>query len=112
LLQDSGVSLSQLDRFLPRYLITPDIRLHFEGDSDEVIETVAGRLSGYPVDRLDGLRLEFADCWGMVRPSVTEPIITFRFEGKSEERLRYVIDLVLSVLPDGIRSKLETSLPG
>jgi phosphomannomutase/phosphoglucomutase len=112
LLQDSGVSLSQLDRLLPRYLITPDIRLHFKGGSDEVIETVAGRLSGYPVDRLDGLRLEFDDCWGMVRPSVTEPIITFRFEGKSEERLRYVIDLVLSVLPDGIRSELATTLPG
>ncbi len=107
LLQDSGASLSQLDRLLPRYPITPDIRLHFAGDPGEIVETIAAKLAGYPVNRLDGLRVEFSDCWGMVRPSVTEPLITFRFEGKNEERLRYVIDLVLSALPQVIRSELQ-----
>ncbi|KLU59844.1 phosphomannomutase/phosphoglucomutase [Peptococcaceae bacterium CEB3] len=103
LLQENGQSLAQADAALPRYLITPDIRLPFAGDAQALIEDMAQRLSGFPLSRLDGVRVELPDCWGMVRPSVTEPIITLRFEGKNEERLHFISEQVLAALPEDVR---------
>lgn len=103
LLQEYGISLAQMDKALPRYLITPDIRLPYSGDFQELIEDVAQKLSRYPISRLDGVRVELPDCWGLIRPSITEPILTLRVEGKNRERLLFISDLILSVLPDEIR---------
>ena len=103
LLDENSSSLSKMDKALPRYLITSDIRLPFSGDSQELINDVARRLSQFPLSRLDGVRVELSDCWGMIRPSITEPIITLRFEGKSQDRLSFIIELILSVLPEEIQ---------
>lgn len=103
LLQQYKTTLSQLDKALPRYLITPDIRLPFSGDFQEFIEDVAQKLSSYPLSRLDGVRVELPDCWGMIRPSITEPILTLRFEGKNRDSLLFIINLILSVLPNEIK---------
>lgn len=46
------------------------------------------------LNRSDGLRIEFADGWGLVRRSVTEPVLTMRFEGQDEQALRRVIQAV------------------
>jgi phosphomannomutase/phosphoglucomutase len=40
--------------------------------------------------RLDGLRLEFADGWGLVRASNTTPCLTLRFEADTPEALARV----------------------
>ena len=60
--------------------------------------------------------MELADCWGMVRPSVTEPLVTLRFEGKSRESLFRVTELVLAALPDEVKAAalaaVKTFLPG
>lgn len=103
LLQENGISLFQMDKDLPRYLITPDIRLPFSGDSEELIEDVAQKLSHFPLSRLDGVRVNLPDCWGMIRPSITEPILTLRFEGKNQEKLAFIIDLIVSVLSGEIK---------
>jgi len=103
LLQENQMSLSQMDQALPRYLITPDIRLPFAGDFQELIKEVAQKLSRFPLSRLDGVRVELPDCWGMIRPSITEPIVTLRFEGKNRERLVFILKLILSVLPDELK---------
>ena len=103
LLQENRISLSQMDKALPRYLITPDIRLPFSGDAQELINDVAQKLSDFPVSRLDGVRVELPDCWGMIRPSITEPILTLRFEGKNRERLLFIIELIVATLPDEIQ---------
>ena len=36
---------------------------------------------------VDGIRVDFADGWGLIRASNTEPAITLRFEADSEEVL-------------------------
>jgi len=43
------------------------------------------------LDTLDGLRVEFADGWGLVRASVTEPVLTLRFEGVDESALQCIL---------------------
>lgn len=36
---------------------------------------------------LDGIRADFADGWGLVRPSNTSPVLVMRFEGETPEAL-------------------------
>ncbi|MCL2337678.1 MAG: phosphomannomutase/phosphoglucomutase, partial [Firmicutes bacterium] len=110
LLQQSRSSLSQFDQALPKYLITPDIRLPFPGDAAALVEQAARKLAPYPISRIDGVRLEFPDCWGMVRPSITEPILTLRCEGKTKARLTFITDLILAALPAEISSQAEEVL--
>ncbi|CAA7600235.1 phosphoglucosamine mutase [Acididesulfobacillus acetoxydans] len=110
LLEENGLSLAQADAALPRYLITPDIRLPFAGDAQGLVEDVAQKLSRFPLSRLDGVRVELPDCWGMVRPSVTEPIITLRFEGKDAASLHFITEQVLAALPEAIRPGALTAL--
>lgn len=40
--------------------------------------------------KLDGLRVEFAEGWGLVRASNTSAALTFRFEAQSEEALKKI----------------------
>jgi phosphomannomutase len=53
---------------------------------------------------LDGLRVEFANGWGLIRPSNTMPSLTFRFEaddvGALEEIKARFRDLLRRVAPD------------
>jgi len=39
---------------------------------------------------IDGLRADFADGWGLVRASNTEPALTLRFEANSDESLENI----------------------
>ena len=39
---------------------------------------------------IDGLRVDFADGWGLVRASNTEPALTLRFEADSDESLENI----------------------
>ena len=53
---------------------------------------------------LDGLRVEFANGWGLIRPSNTTPSLTFRFEADDEGGLEQIKarfrDLLSRVAPD------------
>ena len=85
----SGKTLSQLVAAIPRYPITPDLRLSVEpGEADVIIASIKQGIRGaLEMTELDGVRVQFQDGWGMARPSVTEPAITLRFEGKTREAL-------------------------
>ena len=39
---------------------------------------------------IDGLRIEYSDGWGLVRPSNTSPNIILRFEGRDEAVLQRI----------------------
>ena len=39
---------------------------------------------------IDGLRVDFEDCWGLVRPSNTSPVLSLRFEADDPEALERV----------------------
>ena len=89
LLQSSGETLSQLVAHIPRYPITPDLRVPVApGEAEAILTALRQNLRGaIEISLLDGVRAQFADGWGMVRASVTEPAITLRFEGHTPEAL-------------------------
>lgn len=104
--------LAKLVDGIPNYILTPDIRVTYQGgDKEAILDAAASKLAQYSPNRIDGVRLEFSDGWGMIRASVTEPLFTLRFEAKSPVRLQEIIDLLLSALPVNIKELVIEKLP-
>lgn len=97
--------LSVLIDAIPNYILTAEARVRYpHGDKETVLREVAERLSAYRLNRIDGVRLEFADGWGMIRSSVTEPLFTLRFEAKTSQRLREIQRVLIGALPRSIQA--------
>lgn len=81
---------------LPKTYNTPEIRIDCPDDKKfELVEKVKQALAAhYRTIDIDGVRVIFADGWGLVRASNTSPVIVLRFEAESESRLREIKTLV------------------
>ena len=53
----------------------------------------------YVITELDGVRVELPNGWLLARKSVTEEAMTFRMEGKDEEGLDFIKNLLRRALP-------------
>ncbi len=75
----------------PAGLTTPELRLEMaEGEPFIFMERLAGQADFGPDARLitlDGLRVEFAQGWGLVRASNTTPSLVLRFEADHAEAM-------------------------
>ncbi len=105
-------SLAAQVNAIPNYLLTPDIRVTYLGaDKEVVLDQVADSLVAYSPNRIDGVRIEFSDGWGMIRASVTEPLFTLRFEAKTAKRLKEITASLLAGLPCELRDAVIAQLP-
>ncbi|WP_306306088.1 hypothetical protein [Methylomonas koyamae] len=56
------------------------------------------------INNIDGMRVEFADGWGLVRASNTTPVLTVRFEADSQDAMQRIQarfrQLLLQVNPE------------
>jgi phosphomannomutase/phosphomannomutase/phosphoglucomutase len=82
---------SQLFAQLPNAYNTPELELHFNEGGEhfefmEKLKAIADFPNGQVFD-LDGVRVDFLDGWGLVRPSNTTPVLVLRFEGETPEAL-------------------------
>ena len=102
LLADGGRPLSALVADLPDYPITADIRLPVAPDEAErILAELRNGLAGEArLSQLDGVRAEFDDGWGLARRSVTEPLVTLRFEGDDRTALKRIMTRFASVAPE------------
>ena len=93
IIHESQCNLSKLAESIHTYPITPDIRIHMGDDvAERILSELSQHLSGEAsISKLDGLRVEFDDGWGLVRRSITEHAITLRFEGKDKQALSRII---------------------
>src|SRR5260370_861608 len=76
---------------LPDSMSTPELHLKLaEGEPHRLIETL-GKNASFPgateVIRLDGLRVEYPDGFGLARASNTTPVVVLRFEAEDEAGL-------------------------
>ncbi len=84
----TGVPLAELRRRCPQVFVTPDLRVPIAAEErGRVLEQVQAAWAEYPQTAIDGIRIDFPDGWALVRDSVTEPAMTFRFEASSLEKL-------------------------
>jgi phosphomannomutase/phosphoglucomutase len=86
---------------LPNSLSTPELRVGLPEGASFLLMRRLKELAHFPearVSNLDGLRVEFEDSWGLVRPSNTTPALVFRFEGDSDSALERVKDRFRALL--------------
>ena len=99
---EQGKSLSDLRRACPAIFMTPDLRLSVElgGHRQAIIREIQSAFADHPQRLTDGVRIDFANGWGLVRRSVTDSKqLTFRFEGDSEGALEQVVRSFCDALP-------------
>lgn len=95
---------SELVAALPRYFETREVRIEVPGNKDKfaITQAVAEEIKKeYPESQIldfDGIRFAFADGWGLIRPSNTEPIIGTRAEAKTPEKLTEIKTLISNKL--------------
>jgi phosphomannomutase/phosphoglucomutase len=81
--------LNRLLADLPRTYATPEIRADCpDAKKFGIVERASEYFrSRYPINTIDGVRITFADGWGLVRASNTQPILVLRFEATSPDVL-------------------------
>ncbi len=87
LVASSPRSLGMLADELPRYHATPEIRVDCPDETKfDVVDAIRARYRGtHEVVEVDGARVNFADGWGLVRASNTQPVLVLRAEGTTPE---------------------------
>ena len=85
----TGGPLSRLLADLPQTVSTPELRVDCPDDVKFGLVERAARdfAAKYPVSTLDGVRITFADGWGLLRASNTQPVLVLRFEARTPEAL-------------------------
>ncbi len=106
--------LSQVDdpsavlNALPNAICTPELQLPCaEGESFVLLEKMKANPrfpSSQSINTIDGVRVEYADGFGLARPSNTTPIVVLRFEADSEQAIKRIQEefkaALLAVKPD------------
>lgn len=100
-------SSSEVFAELPDSLNTPELNVALnEGENVRFIEQMFSRanFSDANIVNIDGMRVEFADGWGLVRASNTTPSLTLRFEADNKEAMSRIQAqfkyLMLQIKPD------------
>ena len=83
---------------LPTSFSTPELNVpcaegeHHAVVAELLLQVADGRLKfdGGEVGTIDGLRVDFADGFGLIRASNTTPVLVLRFEGHTEEALHRI----------------------
>ena len=81
---------------LPDAISTPELHIHTaEGENHALLaqlQRTAKFADAKEIITLDGLRVEYADGFGLARPSNTTPVIVLRFEADDEAALQRIQD--------------------
>ena len=79
---------------LPSGVSTPEINIHFDeqGQQYDAMEALSNSVNfpGSEINTLDGVRVDYENCWGLVRASNTTPCLVLRFEGRDKEALNSI----------------------
>ena len=91
---------------LPTGMTTPELRVPLpEKRHTEVMAALKANINtdGGEVIDVDGLRVDYADGWGLIRPSNTSPYLVARFEAEDETALERI--------KNGFRTAIEAVDP-
>ena len=78
---------------LPDSINTPELRLEFEeGEHYKFMDKLkeVAEFGDASVSKIDGLRVDYDDGFGLIRPSNTTPILVMRFEADSQAAIEKI----------------------
>jgi phosphomannomutase/phosphoglucomutase len=91
----------------PEDISTPELNVEVtESRKFDIVERLAneGAFGEASVSTIDGVRVDYADGWGLCRASNTTPVLVLRFEAESEQSLARIQGIfreqLLKVAPD------------
>ena len=93
----TGKRCSEIRRQYPAYHISKNkITLSPAMNVDAILEKVANKYSNQPINKIDGVKIEFGKEWVHLRKSNTEPIIRIysesEYESKANELAKMIMD--------------------
>ncbi|MCA0174989.1 MAG: phosphomannomutase/phosphoglucomutase [Proteobacteria bacterium] len=86
---------------LPTSFSTPELNVGCaEGEPHQVVERLQAEADfpGAEITTTDGLRVDWADGFGLIRASNTTPVLVLRFEGQSEAALARIEATMMAAL--------------
>ena len=86
-------SCSTIFEALPDSVNTPELQIDFnEGEHYIFMEKFIAKASfeNAKILTIDGIRVNYADGWGLIRPSNTTPCLVLRFEARDENTLKTI----------------------
>ena len=97
---------------LPNAICTPELQLACaEGEPFSLLETIKANAkfpTSESINTIDGVRVEYADGFGLARPSNTTPVVVMRFEADTEEAIARIQEEFRVAL---IQAKPDAKLP-
>ncbi|MHB0936417.1 MAG: phosphohexomutase domain-containing protein [Armatimonadota bacterium] len=104
-------SLAALRNTCPIITMTSDLRLPCDtGTQAAILAQVQSAFADYPQTTIDGIRIDFPDGWALVRRSVTEFALIFRFEGVDSAALDRIVREFCDRVPaasDGLAKQFQ-----
>lgn len=96
-LAEKGITCSQLRKSYPDYYMSKNkIELSDGINVDEILKQVKQKYSEFPVNDIDGVKIDFPEGWVHLRKSNTEPIIRIYSEANSVEKANEFAQQIIS----------------
>jgi phosphomannomutase/phosphoglucomutase len=99
ILSKTNKTCEQVFANLPDSINTPEINIHFDkqGQQFDAMKKLASNIDFIKDDSvqiitIDGVRVDYPNGWGLVRPSNTTPCLVLRFEANNEKTLSQIQD--------------------
>lgn len=97
LLAERKVSVSDLRASYPNYFMSKKkIQLTPSLDVDAILKTMESNYSHERLTTIDGVKIDFDDCWVHLRKSNTEPIIRIYTEAQSQKQADDLADRIIN----------------
>ncbi|MDR3409418.1 MAG: phosphomannomutase/phosphoglucomutase [Formivibrio sp.] len=101
----AGLNLDDEVERMPQSLITPELQVRLDENGTVAVERIAAAArfpSAERVSTVDGLRIEYADGFGLIRASNTTPVLTLRIEADNaaaQQRIHDELAAAIAPLP-------------
>jgi phosphomannomutase len=101
-----GKSCSMLRSKYPNYHISKNkIELTAEIDTEKILEAISEKYSKQPINKIDGVKIEFEREWVHLRKSNTEPIIRIYSESEYETTADNLAEKIISDIKEILKKR-------
>ena len=98
-LAKSGKTVSELRSLYPNYYMAKErLELSPDTDVDALLEKIKKQYADYPVNDIDGVKVDFPDRWVHFRKSNTEPIVRIYTEAPTPDEAEALARSVINAL--------------
>lgn len=102
----SGKRCSEIRAQYPQYVMSKNkIQLSPEMNVKSILSQMAAKYAQYDVNTIDGVKIDFPDCWVHLRSSNTEPIIRIYAEASDKATADALAQKIISEIKGCIESK-------